>query len=100
MIRAKCNRIQAIPNELALLTNNLPSGYHRDWQLTKECLFPGIESLKDCLSICQFMLNHIIIKDNILVDEKYKYLFSVENVNQEVLNGMSFREAYKRNNFV
>ncbi|MGV7107766.1 argininosuccinate lyase [Flavobacterium sp. U410] len=96
LIRAKCNRIQAIPNELALLTNNLPSGYHRDWQLTKECLFPGIEALKDCLSICKFMLNHIIIKDNILDDEKYKYLFSVENVNQEVLNGMSFREAYKK----
>ncbi len=95
LIRAKCNRIQALPNELTLLTNNLPSGYHRDWQLTKECLFPAIEELQSCLGITIFMLKHIVVKPDILNDEKYKMLFSVEEVNFEVMNGIPFREAYK-----
>ena len=94
LIRAKCNRLQALPNELTLLTNNLPSGYHRDWQLTKECLFPAITSLKDCLSITDIMLKHIQVKKDILLDEQYKLLFTVENVNENVLNGMPFRDAY------
>lgn len=95
LVRAKSNRIQSLPNELTLMINNLPSGYHRDWQLTKEIIFPGIETLKDCLQILDFMLQHIVVKDGILKDEKYKYLFSVEAVNREVLNGLPFREAYK-----
>ncbi len=94
LIRAKCNRIQSIPNELTLLINNLPSGYHRDLQLTKEILFPAIEELKACLQIAQLMLSNIIIKDNLLDDEKYKYIFSVEEVNELVNKGISFREAY------
>jgi argininosuccinate lyase len=96
LIRAKCNRIQSIPNELTLLLNNLPSGYHRDLQLTKEILFPAIEELKACLQLARLMLSNIEVKDNILADEKYKYLFSVESVNELVNRGIPFREAYQQ----
>jgi len=96
LIRAKCNRIQSIPNELTLLINNLPSGYHRDLQLTKEILFPAIEELKACLQMMQLMLSNMQVKENILSDEKYKYLFSVEAVNELVNKGVSFREAYQQ----
>ena len=94
-MRARCNRIQALPNELILLTNNLPSGYHRDVQLTKEALFPAIQSLKECLEMLHFMLQHIEIKKDIVKDSKYNYMFSVESVNQQVLDGVPFRDAYK-----
>lgn len=94
LVRARCNRIQALPNELILVTNNLPSGYHRDLQMTKEILFPAIDSLKECLEILIYTLPNIEVKDHILNDEKYKYLFSVEKINEEVQNGKSFREAY------
>jgi argininosuccinate lyase len=96
LIRAKCNRIQSIPNELTLLLNNLPSGYHRDLQLTKEILFPAIEELKACIQLMMLMLQNISIKGKILVDEKYKYLFSVEAVNELVNKGVPFREAYQQ----
>jgi argininosuccinate lyase len=95
LIRARCNRIQAIPNELSLLMNNLPSGYHRDMQLTKEILFPAIEELKSCIAMTRLMFSQIRVKKNILRDEKYKYLFSVEAVNELVNKGVPFREAYK-----
>ncbi|MFP7658056.1 argininosuccinate lyase [Chryseobacterium proteolyticum] len=94
LVRARCNRIQSLPNELILLTNNLPSGYHRDVQLTKEILFPAIDSLKECLEILNYTLPHIKVKDGILEDEKYKYLFSVEKINEEIKKGSSFRDAY------
>src|ERR1700754_934913 len=84
LIRAKCNRIQSIPNELSLVLSNLPSGYHRDLQLTKEILFPAIEELKACIQLAVVMLSSIQIKDNILEDEKYKFIFSVEAVNELV----------------
>src|ERR1051326_4176795 len=96
LIRAKCNRLQALPNELTLLTNNLPSGYHRDMQLTKEIIFPAFSEMKDCLKMTAFMLQHIEVKENAVEDEKYKYLFSVEAVNEEVMKGTPFREAYKK----
>jgi argininosuccinate lyase len=96
LIRAKCNRIQSVPNELSLMTTNLPSGYHRDLQLTKEVLFPSLKELSNCLDMMMLMLSNIIIRDNILSDEKYKYLFSVEAVNELVNKGVSFREAYKQ----
>jgi argininosuccinate lyase len=96
LIRAKCNRIQSIPNELTLLLANLPSGYHRDLQLTKEILFPAIEELKACIQLTKLMLSNIEVKDSILQDEKYKYLFSVEAVNDLVNKGIPFREAYKQ----
>jgi argininosuccinate lyase len=95
LIRAKSNRMQSIPNELSLLMNNLPSGYHRDMQLTKEILFPSIEDLKSCIGMAILMLFNIRIKKDILLDEKYKYIFSVEAVNELVNKGVSFREAYK-----
>ena len=94
LIRGKCNILQGIPTELTLLTNNLPSGYHREMQLTKEVLFPAINTIKDCLYITEYTLNHIQVKDHILEDSKYQYLFSVENVNDLVLKGVSFRDAY------
>jgi len=96
LIRARCNRIQSIPNELTLLTGNLPSGYHRDLQLTKEILFPAIHSLKECISMTILMLENISIKENILNDKKYDLLYSVESVNQLVMQGIPFRDAYKQ----
>ena len=96
LIRAKCNRIQSIPNEITLLINNLPSGYHRDLQLTKEILFPAIEELKACLQMMHLMISNMSVKDNILADEKYKYIFSVDAVNQLVIKGIPFREAYQQ----
>jgi len=95
LVRGRCNKIQALPNEIALMTTNLPSGYHRDLQLLKENLFPAFRSLNECLEITTFMLEHIEIKKNILDDPKYDYLFSVEVVNEEVLKGVPFREAYR-----
>jgi argininosuccinate lyase len=95
LIRGKCNRLQAVPNELTLLINNLPSGYHREMQLTKEILFPAIRELRSCLHMMQVMIAALEIKENILADEKYRYLFSVEAVNTLVNQGMSFREAYQ-----
>lgn len=96
LIRAKCNRIQALPNELTLLINNLPSGYHRDMQLTKEILFPALSELHHCIEMTSMMLQHIMVKDEILEDEKYLHLFSVEQVNKLVLEGVSFRDAYRQ----
>lgn len=96
LIRAKCNRIQSVPNELSLLTANLPSGYHRDLQLTKEILFPSIEDGLACLRMTGLMLAHIEVKANILEDAKYKYLFSVEAVNRLVNQGIPFRDAYRQ----
>jgi len=95
LIRAKTNRIQAVPNELSLLLVNLPSGYHRDLQLTKEILFPAIEDLFSCLQMASLMLSQIQIAEDILGDRKYEYLFSVEAVNELVNQGMPFREAYR-----
>nr|WP_298001026.1 argininosuccinate lyase [uncultured Flavobacterium sp.] len=95
LIRSRCNKIQALPNEIALMTTNLPSGYFRDLQLLKENLFPAFESLNDCMKLLVLMLDHIQINETILNDPKYDYLFSVEVVNNEVLNGVPFREAYK-----
>ncbi|MES2648696.1 MAG: argininosuccinate lyase [Bacteroidota bacterium] len=96
LIRAKCNRIQSTPNELTLMINNLPSGYHRDMQLTKEILFPAIEELKACLQMTRLMLENMVVKDDILKDEKYKYLFTVEAMNELVNKGISYRDAYRQ----
>ena len=96
LIRGKCNRIQSIPNELSLLLGNLPSGYHRDLQLTKEILFPAMEELKGCLQLAMIMLSNIQVRDNILAGEKYKYLFTVEAINELVNKGIPFREAYQQ----
>ena len=95
LIRGKCNRLQAVPNELTLLLTNLPSGYHRDLQLTKEILFPAIEDLKGCLAMMVYALPMMEVRRDILNDERYQYLFSVEAVNELVKQGISFRDAYK-----
>ena len=96
LIRARCNQIIALPGDIALLTANLPSGYHRDLQLLKEQLFPAIQHLKSCLSMMYLMLSNIEVKPNILEEERYKFLFSVEEVNKLVLAGVPFRDAYKQ----
>ena len=96
LIRSHCNRIKALPSEIMMMTTNLPSGYHRDLQLLKEHLFPAFKTLKDCIEMTGLMLSNIEIKKGILADEKYKYLFSVEEVNKLVNEGMPFRDAYKK----
>ena len=96
LIRSHCNRIKSLPNELMMMTANLPSGYHRDLQLLKEHLFPAFQILKDCIEMASLMLLNIEIKKDILKDDKYKYLFSVEEVNKLVSQGMAFRDAYKK----
>ena len=95
LIRAHCNIIKALPNEIMMLTTNLPSGYHRDFQLLKEHLFPAFETLRNCLQMASVMIENIEVKKDIFADEKYKFLFSVEEVNKLVLKGIPFREAYK-----
>ena len=96
IMRGRCNRLQALPNDVAMMTTNLPSGYHREMQLLKELLFPAFADLKSCLQMATFMLQHIEVKTDILNDPKYNYLFSVEEVNKLVLNGTPFRDAYKQ----
>lgn len=95
IMRGKCNRLQALPNELALLTANLPLGYNRDLQLMKDILFPATSELIDCLSMATYMLGEIRVKENILDDPRYDYIFTVEDVNRLVLQGMPFRDAYR-----
>ena len=96
LIRAKCNSLQAIPNQITLITSNLPSGYHRDLQIVKGLIIPAIQEIKSCLEMMTFTLKDINVNANILDDPKYDYLFSVDTLNHLVLNGMPFREAYKR----
>jgi argininosuccinate lyase len=96
IIRARCNQLVALPNSIAMGTTNLPSGYHRDLQLLKEMLFPAIQQLKQCLQMAHLMISNISVKSNLLEDEKYKFLFSVEEVNKLVLSGVPFRDAYKQ----
>lgn len=96
LIRSRCNQLAAVPNTIALMIGNLPSGYHRDLQLIKEVLFPAIQDLKECLRMMHLMVSSISVKEGILNDEKYQYLFSVEEVNKLVLAGVPFRDAYKK----
>ncbi len=96
LIRARCNKLQALPNELALICANLPSGYHRDMQQIKESYLPAFEVLNSCLRMMNFMLQSIEVKKDILDDPKYKFIFSVEAVNALVNEGVPFRDAYKQ----
>ena len=95
IMRGKCNRLQSVQNEIALLTANLPLGYNRDLQLLKDIIFPATTTLIGCLDMCDFMLQHIRVNADILSDPKYDYLFTVEDVNRMVLDGTPFREAYR-----
>ena len=96
LVRAKCNKLQAVPTQLTMITNNLPSGYHRDLQLLKEVIVPAIQDMKACLEILTFSLKAIHVNKNILEDPKYDYLFSVDTLNELVQNGVPFRDAYKK----
>lgn len=96
LIRSHCNRLQALPNEIMMMTTNLPSGYQRDLQLLKEHLIPAFENLQSCIRMAALMLANIEIKKDILTDEKYRFLFSVEEVNKMVIQGVPFRDAYKK----
>jgi argininosuccinate lyase len=96
LIRSYCNRIKALPNEMMMMTTNLPSGYHRDVQLLKEHLFPAFTELKNCLEMASLMIQNMEVKKDILEDPQYQYLFSVEEVNKLVSSGMPFRDAYKQ----
>jgi argininosuccinate lyase len=94
LIRARCNKIKALPNEIALITTNLPTGYHRDLQMIKESVLPACDDLVDCLEIMEFAIEHIRVNEDILQNKKYDYLFTVELVNRLVMEGMPFRDAY------
>lgn len=96
IMRGKCNRLQSVPNELALLTANLPLGYNRDLQLMKDIVFPASSELMECLEMACFMLEHIRVKGDILNDKLYDYIFTVEDVNRLAAQGMPFRDAYKK----
>lgn len=96
LTRAKCNKLQNLPAEITLIINNLPSGYFRDMQLIKEIFLPAFDELNNCISMVGRMLNEIKVNENILDDDRYTYMFSVEEVNRLVLGGMPFRDAYKK----
>ena len=96
LIRGHSNRLQSLPNEITLMTTNMPHGYHRDYQLLKEVLFPAIETMHSLLQMSHFMLQQIEVNREILNDSKYDYLFTVEEVNKRVLKGVPFREAYQQ----
>ena len=96
IVRGRCNRILACPNEIALLCSNLPHGYHRDFQLLKNILFPVLEQLHDCLQMTDYMLQHLQVNTHIFEDPRYETLFTVEEVNRRALAGTPFRDAYKQ----
>ena len=96
LIRSYCNRIKALPNEIMMMTTNLPSGYHRDLQLLKEHLFPAFTQLRNCIDMASLMIQNMEVKKGLLEDPKYQFLFSVEEVNKLVNAGMPFRDAYKK----
>ena len=96
LLRAHCNRLQSLPTQMLTVTNNLPSGYFRDMQLTKELFIPAFQELNECIKIAVFALENIKINDHILDDDRYRYLYSVEEVNRLVLSGVPFRDAYRQ----
>lgn len=96
IMRGKCNRVLSCENEISLLSSNMPHGYHREYQLLKDILFPAIDIIKECLDMAAYMLPHIEINTNILESRLYDHLFTVEEVNRRVLSGLAFREAYKQ----
>jgi len=96
LVRSHCNKIQAIPYQISLMTNNLPSGYFRDLQILKEVFLPAFQELNDCISIAGFAIDHMTVSTDLLADDRYKYVFSVEDVNKLVQQGVPFRDAYKQ----
>jgi len=96
LVRSHCNKIQAVPYQISLMTNNLPSGYFRDLQILKEVFLPAFQELADCISIAGFAIDHMTVNTNLMADERYKYAYSVEDVNKLVMQGVPFRDAYKQ----
>jgi len=96
LVRSHCNKIQAIPYQISLMTNNLPSGYFRDLQILKEVFLPAFQELSDCISIAGFAIDNMTVNTNIMADDRYKYVYSVEDVNKLVMQGVPFRDAYKQ----
>lgn len=96
LVRSHCNKIQAIPYQINLMTNNLPSGYFRDLQILKEVFIPAFEELSDCIHIAGFAIDNMKVNTNVMDDDRYKYVYSVEDVNKLVLQGVPFRDAYKQ----
>jgi argininosuccinate lyase len=96
LLRSHCNRIQSLPGQILLMTNNLPSGYFRDLQLIKEVFIPSFAELKSCLTIASFALSNIKVNGNIMEDSRYENVYSVEEVNRKVLQGVPFRDAYRQ----
>lgn len=96
IMRGRCNRLQSLPNEVALLTTNLPLGYNRDLQLLKDITFPAFDNINKCIDMCEMMLHHIIINENAVEPQLYDYMFTVEEVNRLTLDGMPFRDAYRK----
>jgi argininosuccinate lyase len=95
VMRARCNQIQHLPGEISMIISNLPSGYHRDFQQLKARTMEAIDTMKDNLTVCEFMLRHIIVKEGLVESPIYDYMFSVEALNRRVLEGSSFRDAYR-----
>ena len=96
LTRARCNKLQGVPGQISMIINNLPSGYFRDLQMVKEVFLPSFKEMNDCLNIVTLAVENMTVNKDILNDSKYDYLFSVEEVNKLVLNGVPFREAYKQ----
>ncbi len=96
LTRAKCNKLQAVPEQIMIITNNLPSGYFRDLQIIKEVFLPTFDELKDILRMVTLMMEHITVNEHILDDPRYDLMFSVEEVNRLASEGMPFRDAYKK----
>ena len=96
LTRAKCNKIQSLPQQIMMIANNLPSGYFRDLQIIKEIFLPAFQELKDCLRMTTYIMNEIKVNEHILDDDKYLLIFSVEEVNRLASEGMPFRDAYKK----
>ena len=109
LIRARCNRMQSVPNDIAIILTNLPSGYHRDLQIIKELLFPALDDLQECLDIAAYAVDFLVVENGVLDDPRYRDVFSVDAIQQRVQAGIPFRDAYReiaeelrngRNNFV
>ena len=96
IMRGKCNRILSVENEISLLCSNMPHGYHREYQLLKDILFPALELMHECLDMADYMLHYIRVNDRVLDSPLYEYLFTVEEFNRRTLAGTPFREAYKQ----
>jgi argininosuccinate lyase len=96
LTRAKCNKLQTLPQQIMMIMNNLPSGYFRDLQIIKEVFLPAFQELRDCLQMSAYIIRKMEVNEEILSDSRYDLMFSVEEVNRLATEGMPFRDAYKK----